>query len=108
MHSTGSMYSISSVAYFSLSFLGWIQSTGHASTQAVSLVPIQGSAITYAIFNFSVRLYFTTLIVAYDPTGWFRSRPQHFAMRETLTGRLRMGRDSSLRCGAAAAGKLLG
>ena len=26
--------------------LGWMQSTGHASTQAVSLVPIQGSAIT--------------------------------------------------------------
>src|SRR5690349_5491652 len=27
-----------------------MQSTGHASTQAVSLVPIQGSAITYAIW----------------------------------------------------------
>jgi hypothetical protein len=28
-----------------------MQSTGHASTQAVSLVPIQGSAITYAIIK---------------------------------------------------------
>jgi len=50
IHSTGSMYSISSVAYFSLSFLGWMQSTGQASTQAVFL----GSntrflPITYAI-----------------------------------------------------------
>jgi hypothetical protein len=26
-----------------------MQSTGHASTQAASLVPMQGSAITYAI-----------------------------------------------------------
>src|ERR1035441_2088338 len=30
-----------------------MQSTGQASTQAVSLVPIQGSAITYAIGVFS-------------------------------------------------------
>src|ERR1700730_9353211 len=46
MHSTGSMYSISSDGKASSSFLGWIQSTGQASTQAVSLVPIHGSAIT--------------------------------------------------------------
>src|ERR1017187_10854345 len=46
MHSTGSIYSISSAANFSLSFLGWMQSTGQASTQAVSLVLIHGSAIT--------------------------------------------------------------
>src|SRR6202049_5015270 len=49
MHSTGSMYNISSSAYAGESFFGWIQSTGHASTHAVSLVPIHGSAITYAI-----------------------------------------------------------
>jgi hypothetical protein len=30
-----------------------MQSTGHASTHAVSLVPMQGSAITYAISAFS-------------------------------------------------------
>ena len=29
--------------------LGWMQSTGQASTQAVSFVPMQGSAITKAI-----------------------------------------------------------
>src|ERR1700747_3609481 len=46
MHSTGSIYSNSSVAYAGSSFLGWMQSTGHASTHAVSLVPMQGSAIT--------------------------------------------------------------
>src|SRR5208282_4255866 len=67
MHSTGSMYSISSAANFSLSFLGWMQSTGQASTQAVSLVPIQGSAITYAIVQFSGKVIFSTLIVAQDP-----------------------------------------
>src|SRR5215471_7589822 len=46
MHSTGSIYSISSPLYFSLSFLGWMQSTGQASTQAVSFVPMHGSAMT--------------------------------------------------------------
>src|SRR5579863_4552822 len=46
MHSTGSMYNISSSAYAGLSFFGWIQSTGQASTHAVSLVPMHGSAIT--------------------------------------------------------------
>src|SRR4029077_8001051 len=49
MHSTGSMYSISASAKRPSSFLGWMQSTGHASTQAESLVPMHGSAITYAI-----------------------------------------------------------
>src|SRR5580704_16698240 len=53
MHSTGSMYSMSSVANFSESFFGWMQSTGHASTHAASFTPIQGSAITYAIEKFS-------------------------------------------------------
>src|SRR5215831_6155597 len=54
MHSTGSMKSWSTCSnpgrpssYF-VSFFGWMQSTGQASTQAVSLVPIQGSAIMYA------------------------------------------------------------
>src|SRR4051812_40639868 len=49
IHSTGSMYSISTVPCLSESFFGWMQSTGHASTHAESLVPMQGSAITYAI-----------------------------------------------------------
>src|SRR5262252_126428 len=34
MHSTGSMYNISSVACRGSSFFGWMQSTGHASTHA--------------------------------------------------------------------------
>src|SRR5690242_250458 len=46
IHSTGSIKSNSSVAYPSSSFFGWMQSTGQASTQAVSLVLMQGSAIT--------------------------------------------------------------
>src|SRR5580700_832293 len=49
MHSTGSIYNISSSACAGESFLGWIQSTGQASTQAVSLVPMHGSAITYVM-----------------------------------------------------------
>src|SRR3954468_18430620 len=49
MHSTGSMNNMSVPSNCGSSFLGWIQSTGHASTQAASLVPMQGSAITYAI-----------------------------------------------------------
>src|SRR6478672_4794972 len=49
IHSTGSMNNMSAPSNCGSSFLGWIQSTGHASTQAASLVPMQGSAITYAI-----------------------------------------------------------
>src|SRR6185437_10013878 len=49
MHSTGSMNSMLEPSNWGSSFLGWMQSTGHASTQAASLVPMQGSAITYAI-----------------------------------------------------------
>jgi hypothetical protein len=37
------MYSISAAANSGSSFLGWMQSTGHTSTQALSLVPMQGS-----------------------------------------------------------------
>src|SRR5215472_18494678 len=49
IHSTGSINNISVPSNCGSSFLGWMQSTGHASTQAASLVPMQGSAITYAI-----------------------------------------------------------
>src|SRR5205085_7030221 len=49
IHSTGSMNSMLLSACGASSFLGWMQSTGQASTQAVSFVPMQGSAITYAI-----------------------------------------------------------
>src|SRR5579875_2178506 len=50
MHSAGSIYSCVASAKFASSLRGWMQSTGHTSTQAVSLVPMQGSAITYAMF----------------------------------------------------------
>src|ERR1700676_3931804 len=53
MHSTGSMYNISSSAYAGESFFGWMQSTGQASTHAVSSVARHGSAITYAIKSVS-------------------------------------------------------
>jgi hypothetical protein len=49
MHSDGLMYNWGSDSNLGSSFRGWMQSTGQTSTQAVSLVPIQGSAITYAI-----------------------------------------------------------
>src|SRR5580765_1545207 len=50
MHSSGSMYSISTLSYSGSSGVGWMQSTGHTSTQELSLVPMQGSAMTYAMF----------------------------------------------------------
>src|SRR6516165_12090069 len=59
MHSTGSMKSWSTCSNpgrpssYCVSFFGWMQSTGQASTQAVSLVPIQGSAIMYATLQSS-------------------------------------------------------
>src|ERR1700693_5928801 len=43
------MYRCGSDSNFGSSFRGWMQSTGQTSTHAVSFVPIQGSAITYAI-----------------------------------------------------------
>ena len=46
MHSSGSMYSISAASYPGSSGVGWMQSTGHTSTQELSLVPMHGSAIT--------------------------------------------------------------
>ncbi len=61
MHSTGSMYNISSSGNAGASFLGWIQSTGQASTQAVSLVPMHGSAITYVIKSVSLPEMFADL-----------------------------------------------
>src|SRR6266404_6599623 len=55
MHSTGSINNWSAASNLSESFFGWMQSTGHASTHAWSLVPIQGSAITYAITFLSLH-----------------------------------------------------
>jgi hypothetical protein len=49
MHSTGLMYNWGSDSNAGSSLRGWMQSTGQTSTHAVSFVPIQGSAITYAI-----------------------------------------------------------
>jgi hypothetical protein len=40
---------MSAVANVGSSFLGWMQSTGQTSTQAVSFVPMQGSQMIYAI-----------------------------------------------------------
>src|ERR1700740_2105546 len=46
MHSTGLMYSCVTPSCSGSSLRGWMQSTGHTSTQAVSLAPIQDSALT--------------------------------------------------------------
>jgi len=48
MHSSGWMYSISAVSNVGSSLRGWMQSTGHTSTQAASLVPTHGSQMIYA------------------------------------------------------------
>src|SRR6185436_10865655 len=46
MHSSGWMKSIGDCSNSGSFLVGWMQSTGHTSTQAVSLVPMQGSVIT--------------------------------------------------------------
>src|SRR6266849_5999007 len=46
MHSVGLMKSCFSLSNWGSSLRGWMQSTGQTSTQAVSFVPIHGSAIT--------------------------------------------------------------
>jgi len=43
MHSSGWMNNCSAVANSGSSLRGWMQSTGHTSTHAVSFVPMQGS-----------------------------------------------------------------
>src|SRR5215211_266957 len=45
MHSSGWIYSIVASANSASSLRGWMQSTGQTSTQAVSLVSIQGSVM---------------------------------------------------------------
>src|SRR6476620_7347929 len=63
IHSTGSINSMLEPSNCGSSVLGWMQSTGQASTQAASLVPMQGSAITYAIrvkFSVSIELVGST------------------------------------------------
>ena len=47
MHFRGCV-SISADSNSGSSFRGWMQSTGHTSTQAESLVPMQGSQMMYA------------------------------------------------------------
>src|SRR6516162_2402091 len=49
MHSVGLIYSCVTLSCSASSLRGWMQSTGHTSTHAVSFVPMHGSAITYAI-----------------------------------------------------------
>src|SRR5438046_8401350 len=44
IHSVGLIYSCVTPSCSGSSLRGWIQSTGHTSTQAVSFVPIHGSA----------------------------------------------------------------
>ena len=46
MHSSGWMFSILADSNAGSSLRGWMQSTGQTSTQAVSLVPMQGSVMT--------------------------------------------------------------
>src|SRR5579863_2879137 len=60
-----------------------MQSTGQASTQAVSLVPIQGSAITYAILSLlRFGSCFSRVIVAYGGGVRLCRQGPCFAMRE--------------------------
>src|SRR5215831_5965958 len=69
MHSTGSMKSWSTCSnpgrpsWYCVSFFGWMQSTGQASTQAVSLVSIQGSAMIYA----TIQMFLSAGFPALDP-----------------------------------------
>src|SRR5437899_785628 len=69
MHSIGSMKSWSTCSNpgrpssYCVSFFGWMQSTGQASTQAVSLVPIQGSAIMNATVQSSFPPAMDSLLV---------------------------------------------
>src|SRR5688572_717738 len=49
MHSSGWMYSIDAVSNSGSSLRGWMQSTGHTSTHAVSFVPMHGSVMTNGI-----------------------------------------------------------
>src|SRR3954463_16505596 len=49
MQVSGSMYSMSVLPNSASFLVGWMQSTGHTSTQEVSLVPMQGSAMMWGM-----------------------------------------------------------
>src|SRR6186713_119325 len=51
MHSSGWMYSIEVLAKSGSSLRGWMQSTGHTSTHAVSFVLMHGSVMMKAIWR---------------------------------------------------------
>ena len=55
--------------------LGWMQSTGHASTQAVSFTPMQGSAMTYAMKHLHM-FQFQTI-------PWFGAVSRHLLLYDT-------------------------
>src|SRR5258708_2802717 len=63
IHSTGSMSRMLPPSNCGSSFLGWMQSPGQASTQAASFVPMQGSAITYAITVAPFQLAVSELLI---------------------------------------------
>src|SRR5258708_18123831 len=48
-------------------FAGWIQSTGHRPTQAVSMVPMQGSAMMFAISQLPRAFMRMSAELALDP-----------------------------------------
>jgi hypothetical protein len=55
--------------------LGWMQSTGHASTQAVSFTPMQGSAMTYAMKHLH--------IFQFQTIPWFGALSSHLLLYDT-------------------------
>src|ERR1043165_391341 len=56
MRSSGWMNNWVAASNSASSFRGWMQSTGQASTHAVSFVPMQGSAMTYAMDSSSLTV----------------------------------------------------
>src|SRR6185436_9259732 len=75
MHSSGWMYNILLASNVASSLRGWMQSTGHTSTQAVSLVPTQGSQMMYATLQPLLDGGFSKRTHEYNSAGLARRTP---------------------------------
>src|SRR5919197_1317065 len=69
MHSSGWMYSIVVCSNSGSSLRGWMQSTGHTSTHAVSFVPMHGSVM----MNGMLACLRSSKVVVTSPSSFSRS-----------------------------------
>src|SRR5262245_2986649 len=89
MHSSGWMYIIVAASYSGSSLRGWMQSTGQTSTQAVSLVSMQGSVMMKGMLA-SLR---RKPVLGYAPRPFLAAEPRNYTPRSRVRNRWSQGPD---------------